>query len=92
MRFRLGDDVMPAPAGSFAFIPPAASRTRGRTQAASRLLAMIAPSGLKRFFERYAEVTEQAAGWDMFRELAPEAGMTVVGPPLAQSHPTHARA
>jgi hypothetical protein len=56
------------------------------------LLAMIAPSGLKQFFERYAEVTEQAAGWDMFRELAPEAGMTVVGPPLAESHPTHARA
>jgi quercetin dioxygenase-like cupin family protein len=35
MRFRLGDDVMPAPAGSFAFIPRGV-RTRGRTQAGSR--------------------------------------------------------
>ena len=50
---------------------------------------MFAPSGLEQFFERYSELTGQAGDLDTFRELAPEAGMTVVGPPLAQSHPTY---
>ncbi len=53
-----------------------------------RAFALEAPSGLERLFERYAELTEQAANLDTFRALAAESGMTVVGPPLAQSHPT----
>ena len=55
------------------------------------LLAMIAPSGLERFFERYAELTEEAANVDAFRTLGREDAMTVVGPPLAESHPTSER-
>jgi quercetin dioxygenase-like cupin family protein len=88
LRFRLGDDVLPAPAGSFAFIPRGVAHTWqnvGREPAV--LLALSAPSGLERFFERYAELPEQAANDDRFRALAPEEGMTVLGPPLAQSHP-----
>ncbi len=93
MRIRLGDDVVPAPAGSFAFIPRGVAHTwqnSGREPAL--LLAMFAPAGLEQFFERYAELTEQTGDLDTFRALAPAAGMTVVGPPLAQSHPTYTRA
>jgi quercetin dioxygenase-like cupin family protein len=89
MRFRLADDVVPAPAGSFAFIPRGIAHTWqnvGREPAV--LLGMIAPAGLERFFERYAELTKGADNLDTFRALSPEAGMTVVGPPLAKSHPT----
>jgi len=89
MRLRLADDVVPAPAGSFAFIPRDTAHTWqnvGREPAV--LLAMIAPAGLERFFERYAELTKGADNLDTFRALSAEAGMTVVGPPLAESHPT----
>jgi hypothetical protein len=89
MRFRLADDVVPAPAGSFAFIPRGIAHTWqnvGREPAV--LLGMIAPAGLERFFERYAELTKGADNLDTFRALSPEAGMVIVGPPLAQSHPT----
>ena len=90
MRFRLMDDVVPAPAASFVFIPRGVAhawQNVGREPAV--LLAMMAPSGLEQFFERYAKLTEQAGNLDTFRALAPDAGMTVIGPPLAQSHPTH---
>ena len=38
--------------------------------------------------KRYAELTKGADNLDTFRALSADAGMTVLGPPLAQSHPT----
>jgi mannose-6-phosphate isomerase-like protein (cupin superfamily) len=90
MRFRTGDDVVPAPAGSFAFIPrgvPHCWQNVGSRR--SLLLGLIAPAGLERFFERFAHLPEKDQTLDSFRALGREAGMTVVGPPLAQSHPIH---
>jgi quercetin dioxygenase-like cupin family protein len=90
MRFRLGDEVVRAPAGSFAFIPRGVAHTWQSTgREPALLLAGIAPAGLERFFERYAELPEEAANLEAFGALAPEFDMTVVGPPLAQSHPVH---
>src|SRR5260370_1921938 len=89
MRLRLAEDVVPAPAGSFAFIPRGTAHTWqnvGREPAV--LLAMIAPAGLERFFERYAELTKGADNLDTFRALSAEAGMAIVGPPLAATPPT----
>jgi hypothetical protein len=44
---------------------------------------------MERFFERLAKVTsEGSAVREAFTALAEDAGMTVLGPPLAQSHPT----
>jgi oxalate decarboxylase/phosphoglucose isomerase-like protein (cupin superfamily) len=92
MRIRLADDVAPAPAGSFAFIPRGVPHTwQNSGQEPAIFLAMFAPSALEQFFERYAEMTDQTDDLDAFRALASAAGMTVVGPPLAQSHPTHIR-
>jgi quercetin dioxygenase-like cupin family protein len=88
MRLRLGDEVVPAPAGSFAFIPRGVAHTwQNSGSEPAVLLGAVAPAGLERFFQRYAELPEEAAGLQAFSALAPEFGMTVVGPPLAQSHP-----
>jgi hypothetical protein len=47
-----------------------------------------ASPGMERFFERFAEVAgEGSAVREAFAALADDAGMTVLGPPLAQSHP-----
>ena len=92
MRFQLDDDVMPARAGSFAFIPRGTAHTWQNVGGEPAfLLATFAPSGLEQFFERYAELTDQAGDLDTFGALAPRAGMTVVGPPLGESHPTSQR-
>jgi quercetin dioxygenase-like cupin family protein len=70
MRFRLGDHVVSAPAGAFAFIPrgvPHCWQNVGSTL--SLMLAVIAPPGLERFFERYTELPkasqtpERSARW-----------------------------
>jgi hypothetical protein len=88
MRFRLGDDVMSAPAGSFAFIPPRrrahVAERKPRAGPPPRDEGAVRARAVLRALRR---ATEQAANLDTFRALAPEAGMTVVGPPLAQSHP-----
>jgi quercetin dioxygenase-like cupin family protein len=92
MRIRLEDDVVPAPARSFAFIPRGVPHTWQSSGSEPALfLAMFAPSALEQFFERYTELTDQIGDLGAFGALAPAAGMTVVGPPLAQSHPTHTR-
>ena len=92
MRIRLADDVEPAPAGSFAFIPHGVPHTwQNSGHEPARFLAMFAPAALEQFFERYAELTDQDGDLEAFGMLARAAGMIVVGPPLAQSHPPHTR-
>ena len=93
VRFRTGDRVVPATTGSFAFIPrgvPHCWQNVGTGPA--RMLGVIAPAGLERFFERYAQLPEADQTLDSYRALGEEGGMTVVGPPLAKSHPIHALA
>jgi ketosteroid isomerase-like protein len=45
------------------------------------------PSALEEFFKGFAALPKDEATIDAFRILAEEAGMVVVGTPLAQSHP-----
>ena len=76
MRFRLGDNVVPAPAGSSAFIPRGVAHTwQNVGRGPATLLAVVAPSGLERFFERCAELTGEAANPDAFRTLGRERGL-----------------
>ena len=55
----------------------------------ARTLFMFTPGspGMERFFERSAQLPEDARMADAFSTLAMDAGMMVVGPPLAQSRP-----
>jgi quercetin dioxygenase-like cupin family protein len=90
LRFRLGDDVQPAPAGAFAFVPRGTPHTwQNVGDGPARLLVIFTPAaaGVERFFERFAELPKDEVGLEGFRRLASEADTDVVGPPLAESHP-----
>jgi quercetin dioxygenase-like cupin family protein len=81
LRFKLGDEIASAPAGSFVFVPrgvPHAFVNAGAEPA--RILVMFTPAGMERFFDRFAEL--EAFDPAAFARLGREVGMEVVGPPL----------
>jgi quercetin dioxygenase-like cupin family protein len=90
IRVRLEEDVHEAPVGSFVFMPhgvPHAWQNVGEDPA--RLLVVFTPSaaGMERFFERAAELPDDTRATEAFGTFAGDAGMVVLGPPLAHSHP-----
>jgi quercetin dioxygenase-like cupin family protein len=87
MRFRLGDEIEEAPAGSLVFVPRGAVHTwQNIGDSPARMFALFTPSGMERFFERFAALGNP--GPETFLEAAEGTGMEVVGPPLAVSHPS----
>jgi quercetin dioxygenase-like cupin family protein len=87
-RVRLDDEVRDAPAGTFVFIPKGVAHTwQNAGDEPARLLVIVTPSGLERFFDRFAELPADAPFAEEFRRLGAEVGMIVLGPPLAESHP-----
>jgi quercetin dioxygenase-like cupin family protein len=87
-RFRLGDEIRSAPAGSFVFVPrgvPHCFQNVGDRPA--RLLVTFTPSGMERFFDGFAAVPADQVSPEAFQTVGAEVGMDVVGPPLAISHP-----
>ncbi len=87
-RFKLEDELQDAPAGSFVFIPRGVPHTwQNVGNATARLLVIFTPAAMEMFFERFAELPDDASVPEAFRTLGGESGMEVVGPPLAQSHP-----
>jgi quercetin dioxygenase-like cupin family protein len=88
-RVRLEDEVHGAPAGTFVFVPKDVPHTwQNSGDTPGRLLALftLASHGMEEFFQRFAAKTT-ASFAETFAELAPDAGMRVLGPPLAVSHP-----
>jgi len=88
LRFRLGDEMSPAPAGTFVFVPrgvPHVFQNVGDEPA--RILVLFTPSGMEGFFDRFAQL-EGPIDPSVFGRLGSEAGMKVVGPPLALSDPS----
>ena len=90
-RFRSGDEVSDAPAGSFVFIPRGTEHTwQNLSDSEARLFVVFIPGapGMERFFEAFAEAAAEGGTPAMFAEIAEESGgMRVLGPPLAISHP-----
>jgi len=87
-RVRIDDEVHAAPAGTFVFLPRGVVHTwQNVGDGDGRLLALFTPAaaGMERFFVAFAETPGEASA--AFADLAPLAGMTVAGPPLARSHP-----
>ena len=85
LRFKLGDELSTATAGSFVFVPrgvPHAFKNVGGEPA--RLLVMFTPSGMELFFDRFAEPSDEP-GHEKFRSIGGEVGMDVLGPPLGDS-------
>jgi hypothetical protein len=48
---------------------------------------MFTPAGMERFFDRFAALPAGSDVREAFSVIGRECGMTVVGPPLARSHP-----
>jgi hypothetical protein len=53
----------------------------------ARILVMFTPSGMERFFDRFAALPEGSDLPGAFAAIGREVGMEVVGPPLSRSHP-----
>jgi quercetin dioxygenase-like cupin family protein len=88
LRFRLRDELQDASAGSFVFVPrgtPHCFQNIGATPA--RIIVIFTPSGMERFFDRFAAIPEGADPRAAFGSIGREVGMEVLGPPLAVSHP-----
>jgi quercetin dioxygenase-like cupin family protein len=89
LRVRLDETVREAPAGTLVFIPrgvPHSWQNVGETGARFLFLFTPASPGMERFFERAAELPDDTRAGS-FGTLAGDAGMEVLGPPLAQTHP-----
>jgi quercetin dioxygenase-like cupin family protein len=86
MRFKLGDELQAAPAGSFVFIPRGTPHTwQNVGDGPARMLIHFTPSGMERFFDGFAAL--ETPGPAAFEEVGAEVGVAVVGPALAQSDP-----
>jgi quercetin dioxygenase-like cupin family protein len=87
-RFRLGDDVHTATAGSFIFVPAGTPHTFQNVGArAGRIVVTFSPAGMEGFFEELATLRPEDIGQQTFAEIGARYGMTVLGPPMATSHP-----
>jgi quercetin dioxygenase-like cupin family protein len=87
-RFKLDGELLDAPAGTLAFIPKGVAHTwQNVGDEPARLLIVTAPAGFERFFELFAQIPADASPADEFRRIGEEIGMTVAGPPLADSDP-----
>ena len=88
LRFKLGGEISRAPAGSFVFVPRGTPHCFQNVAAApARILVLFTPAGMEGFFDRFAELPSDASVPEAFRRIGAEAGMQVVGPPLAISDP-----
>ena len=88
LRFKLGGEIRHAPRGSFVFVPrgvPHCFQNVGDEPA--RIIVFFTPAGMEGFFDRFAELPAGPVDPDAFRRLGADAGMTVLGPPLAVSDP-----
>lgn len=90
IRFKLGDVLRETPAGGLAFIPRGLRHAWQNVGAEpARVMFFFTPAspGMERFFSAFAEVPKDGPVQEEFARLGSEAGMEVVGPPLAQAHP-----
>jgi quercetin dioxygenase-like cupin family protein len=88
LRFRLGEELSSAPAGSFVYVPRGVAHCFQNVGAGpARILVIFNPSGMEGFFDRFAALPAGAVNPEAFKSIGAEVGMDVVGPPLAKSHP-----
>ena len=86
LLFELGDALHEMPAPSFVFVPRGVAHTwQSVGEGATRFLFAFTPGapGMERFFERSAELPDDIRGREAFPRFARDAGMEVLGPPLA---------
>ena len=87
MRFRLREDVETSPAGSLVYVPrgvPHTSADAGTTPA--RMLVLFSPSGIERFFDRFA-AQDGTPAMEAFERALEGTGMEFLRAKLAKSQP-----
>jgi quercetin dioxygenase-like cupin family protein len=85
LRVRLEETMYEAPPGSLVFIPRTVPHTwQNSGDGPARLLVLFTPAaaGMEEFFERAAELSDDARAADAFDKFGMDAGMEVLGPPL----------
>ena len=88
VRVRVGDDVEPAAPGAFAFFGRGVAHCWQNVGAGvARILVATTPAGLEELFERFTSLGDRSGEAQAWDELGPPAGVRVIGPPLALSHP-----
>ncbi len=88
LRFKLGSEIREAPAGSFVFVPPGEPHCfQNVGDEPARILVLFSPGGMETFFDRFAELPPGPIDPGAFAQLGRDAGMEVLGPPLAVSDP-----
>ena len=87
-RFRVDDEILHAPAGSFVFVPRGTRHCfQNIGDAPATILVMFTPAGMERFFEQHAQLPPGPVNPDAYRAIANNNWMEVAGPPLAESDP-----
>jgi quercetin dioxygenase-like cupin family protein len=87
LRVKLGETIDEAPAGSIVFIPKGVPHTwQNAGDDPARFLVLFTPaaSGMELFFERSAGLGDDLSAAEAFKRFASDAGMEVLGPPLAE--------
>jgi len=81
LRFKLGEELVDAGAGSFVFVPRGTVHCfKNIGDAPARILVIFNPAGMEPFFDGFAELS--SASPEAFARLGDPVGMKVVGPPL----------
>lgn len=88
LRFRLDERLAAAPAGTFVFVPRGTAHCfQNAGDVPARILVLFTPSGMERFFDRFAAQPPGPVDQRAFTSIGSEVGMEVLGPPLAQQAP-----
>ena len=86
LRFRLGEDVRDAPAGSFVFAPRGTAHSFVNvTEMPARVLVIFTPGGIEQFFDHFAALPPEAVNPGAYVRLGDAIGMDVVGPPIGRT-------
>jgi quercetin dioxygenase-like cupin family protein len=89
-RVKLGAELLDAPPGSVTFVPRGTPHTwQNVAEGTGRLLFLFVPAApaMETFFERAAEEHPDESVEVPFERLGRDAGMDILGPPLAKSDP-----
>lgn len=88
LRFKIGGEIRKAPTGSFVYVPPGVPHCFQNVGGGpARILVLFSPAGMEEFFDRFAKLPAGSVDPGAFAALGRDAGMTVLGPPLAVSDP-----
>jgi quercetin dioxygenase-like cupin family protein len=85
-RFKLGDELAEAPAGSFVFVPRGTAHCfQNVGDSPATILVLFTPAGMESFFDEFATLDEADPG--AFAAIGAKVGMDIIGPPLRVSDP-----